>query len=503
MAAMEKKMAPPLEGVDQGWAWVVLAACFLSNIMNAYFTYAAGVLNVALLTRFKENVAFTALVGSVFASLLSLTGPISSFLVNTTNCRITHLIGSVLIFIGFSASYFVNSLDVLLVTYGICAGCGTGLVAASILIKLGYSFDRYQGIAVGVAVAGSGMGMFLSGPLTQFLLDTYGLNGAFLFLGGLSSQGFVFAMVMRPCGRELLEKAKRKEANTGGFFSSFDFSIIRNKTFMIVLFSNVLWNVSYAILLIHLTNFAVTEGSTPAEGAWLITMIGVGSIFNRILTGLSLGKKNGLDPLLLQFGFLGLSGLITIIFPLFSETYKGQCVFAVIFGFYSGGMITLITPLVVHLAGVSQVAAGVGGMYLSSGIGGILGPPLAGAIYDAWGTYEYTFYLSGALFLVGAFFILISSIWRDELEPEVEHLDIKESNILGGSAMFLTGSMSHLAEGSSPSSARRAMKLSKHSLLIDDVLRASHSSVHRSHLNKEEVDEGEHQPLNQLTVPDQ
>ncbi|XP_021368365.1 monocarboxylate transporter 4-like isoform X2 [Mizuhopecten yessoensis] len=470
---METKMAAPLEGVDRGWAWMVLAACFLSNVMNAYFTYAAGVLNVALLAKFNENVAFTALVGSVFASLLSLTGPISSSLVTTTNCRVTHLIGSALVFIGFSASYFVTSLNVLLVTYGICAGSGTGLVAASILIKLGYSFDRYQGIAVGVAVAGSGLGMFLSGPLTQFLLDTYSLNGAFLFLGGLSTQGFVFAIIMRPCGRELLEKAKRDESNTGGFFNSFDFSIIRNTTFMVVLFSNVLWNLSYSILLVHLTNFAVTEGSTPAEGAWLITMIGVGSIFNRILTGLSLGKKHGLDPLLMQFGFLGLSGLITVIFPLFSGTYKGQCVFAVIFGFHSGGMITLITPLVVHLAGVSQVAAGVGGMYLSSGIGGIIGPPLA-----------------GALFILAAFFVLISAIWRNELEEEVEHLDIKESNILGGSALFLAGSMSHLADGASPSIARRTMGHSKHSLLLDDVLRTSHVSIHRCEFHKAEAEEG-------------
>lgn len=251
-------------------------------------------------------------------------------------------------------------------------------MAASILIKLGYSFDRYQGIAVGVAVAGSGLGMFLSGPLTQFLLDQFGLNGAFLFLGGLSSHGFVFATIMRPCGRERLEKKKRQEARESGFAGAFDLSIVRNKTFMFVLLSNVLWNVSYAILLMHLTNFAVTQGSTPAEGAWLITMIGMGSIFNRILTGLSLGKKNGIDPLLLQFGFLGLSGAITMVFPLFSMTYAGQSIFSFIFGFYSGGMITLITPLVVHMVGVSQVAAGVGGMYLSSGIGGIIGPPLAG-----------------------------------------------------------------------------------------------------------------------------
>lgn len=500
MTSETTKPPPMLDGVDHGWAWMALGACFLSNVMNAYFTYAAGVLNVALLARFEENVAFTALVGSVFASLLSLTGPISSFLVNTTNCRITHLIGSAMIFVGFSASFFVKSLNVLLITYGILAGSGTGLVAASILIKLGLSFDRYQGIAVGVAVAGSGIGMFLSGPVTQFLLDTYGLNGAFLFLGGLSSQGFVFAIIMRPCGREILEKRKRGETSTDAICNSLDLSIVRNKTFMMVLFSNVLWNVSYAILLIHLTNFAVTEGSTPAEGAWLITMIGVGSIFNRILTGLSLGKKNGLDPLLLQFGFLGLSGLVTMVFPLFSGTYNGQCVFAVVFGFYSGGMITLITPLVVHLAGVSQVAAGVGGMYLSSGIGGILGPPLAGAIYDAWKTYEYTFYLAGALFIAGAFFILVSSVWRGEIEmKEEEHLDIKESNILGGSAMFLAGSMSHLAEGTSPSIARRAMKLSKHSLLVDDVLRSSHSSILAREQQK--VESEELQPLNRLSVP--
>ena len=75
-----------------------------------------------------------------------------------------------------------------------------------------------------------------------------------------------------------------------------------------------MWNIPYAFLLLHITNYAVVHESTKEDAAILIAYVGTGSTFGRIATGLSNGH-NDLDPVLLNFGFNGLVGFLTIFFP--------------------------------------------------------------------------------------------------------------------------------------------------------------------------------------------
>lgn len=146
---------------------------------------------------------------------------------------------------------------------------------------------------------------------------------------------------------------------------------------MICSLQYLLWNIPFSILLLHLTNYAVLQGSTKENAALLITYIGISSVFGRIITGLSIGH-NDLDPVMLNFGFTGTIGLVTLLFPLYSGTFQGQTIYTLIFGLYSGGLSTTINLLCMELIGVSNVSGGVGTMYFIGGIGNIVGPPVAG-----------------------------------------------------------------------------------------------------------------------------
>lgn len=111
--------------------------------------------------------------------------------------------------------------------------------------------------------------------------------------------------------------------------------ILSNKAFMFCSFQYLLWNIPFSILLLHFANYAVLQGSTKENAALLITYIGISSVFGRILTGLSIGH-NGLDPVMLNFGFTGIIGLLTLLFPLYSGTFQGQTIYALVFGLYAG-----------------------------------------------------------------------------------------------------------------------------------------------------------------------
>ena len=246
---------------------------------------------------------------------------------------------------------------------------------------VGFYFKKYLGFAVGINVTGAGLGMFASGPLIQYFLNTFGVHGTFLLKAAVLVQVIVFGALMRPSNLEISTKVNNKHKHDGVFTFSKKcinyFSIFSNKTFSIVLFIFILWNIAYGIVLLHLPNYAITKGASSDAAAMLITMVGLGSTINRVITGLTQGP-GGIDPVLLFMGFNGVAGAVTMAFPLFSDNYAGQIVYALLFGIYTGGVMVLVNPLAIDLVGLEKLSSAVGLIFLMCGIGNIIGPPIAG-----------------------------------------------------------------------------------------------------------------------------
>jgi predicted MFS family arabinose efflux permease len=252
------------------------------------------------------------------------------------------------------------------------------------IIVIGYAFEKYRGMAVGFAVMGAGFGMFTSGPLAQYLLDTYGLHGTFLLLGGIGLQCVFLGSLMRPSELERKQKINLRNAkltnkneSTQNGRCHVSCALFRNKTFVLIAVSGFLWNAAYSIISVNLSNYAYLLGTNKQEAAFLWTMVGIGSTLNRFLAGLTLGP-NGIDPLLLDFGFLGILGALTVTFPMYATWFSGQCMFALLYGIYSGGLVVLVNPLCLELVGLQQLPLAVGYVYFVAGIGSIIGPPITG-----------------------------------------------------------------------------------------------------------------------------
>ena len=262
-------------------------------------------------------------------------------------------------------------------------GTGFGFTATTSVVVLGYAFEKYRGFAVGVCVTAAGAGMFICGPMHQYLIDNYSILGAFLLLGGISSHLFVFGALMKPSGLEVWHKQflKKKNENTGSNVLKrfLHFEIFKNVSFWCILISGIFTGLPFSLILIHLPNYSVTLGYTHDQAAFLLALIGLGSTINRLLVGVSSGD-GGIDVLLLYFGSVALSGVCTVVFPLFSTSYQGQCIYAFAFGLYSGAFIALCNPLCLELIGLDQLPTGVGLYFCFLGIGGLIGPPIAGKL---------------------------------------------------------------------------------------------------------------------------
>ncbi|CAL1546737.1 unnamed protein product, partial [Lymnaea stagnalis] len=125
-------------------------------------------------------------------------GPVISALLLRYSIRQVTLAGSLICSFGFIASFFAPNIYVLILTYGVIAGIGIGMVFLPAIIIVGVYFNEKRAIATGIATSGSGIGTFFFAYITSELLETYQWRGTLLILGGIVLNCFVCGMLFRP-----------------------------------------------------------------------------------------------------------------------------------------------------------------------------------------------------------------------------------------------------------------------------------------------------------------
>ncbi|XP_022916238.1 monocarboxylate transporter 12-like [Onthophagus taurus] len=220
---------------DGGWGWVVVAASFVVNLIADGITFSFGVIFVEFLEYFGENRAKTSWIGSLFMAMPLLSGPIASFLTDRYGCRAVTMAGSVLAAAGFVISSMSNSMEVLIITFGVFAGFGLSLCYVASVVIVAYYFDKKRSFATGLSVCGSGIGTFIFAPLIQLLLDHYGWRGTTLILAGLFLNLAVCGALMRdlpwtPSSLKSKERKKNKILKKKKSQSSADTFSVSNST---------------------------------------------------------------------------------------------------------------------------------------------------------------------------------------------------------------------------------------------------------------------------------
>ncbi|XP_048246342.1 monocarboxylate transporter 12-like [Haliotis rufescens] len=206
---------------------------------------------------------------------------------------------------------------------------------------------------------------------------------------------FLVEDITPPCTPES-EESQCQCCNTRLLFGVIQ--IVTQKAFLMYNFAILFWSLGDAACVLHLPNYTEVKGSTPRQAASLLSAMGAGGVFTRVVIGL-MASDSSTEYTVLQLGIVGITGLITILFPLYSSTYHWQIVFGFLYGLYSHGTNSLIGPLTIQLTSLSNVAIGFGIVYFSCGIGYLLGPVIASFIYDVTKEYDYTFIFAGICFM--------------------------------------------------------------------------------------------------------
>ncbi|XP_046542402.1 monocarboxylate transporter 5-like isoform X1 [Haliotis rubra] len=183
---------------------------------------------------------------------------------------------------------------------------------------------------------------------------------------------------------------------------------LRRNLFLITANGFLFYNISLLFMglgenaiLFHLPNYAHSKKTPRLQSANLFTAMGICSLLSRLITGIISNDKE-ISITLLHVSLLGIAGILTLLFPLFSHTYPLQMLFSALYGLYGGGLHSILSPMTVECVGVSHLAVGYGMTHFAIGIGYILGPPLASMIYESSKDYDHTYFFGGGCLMAAS-----------------------------------------------------------------------------------------------------
>jgi len=358
------------------YGWVVVAAAFTLMLVGFSAAYSFAAFFSAFESEFGASRGHIALVFSIAAFIWFLVGAPGGMAADRFGPRRVALVGVISLAAALWLAGRAQSLTVLYVTYSIGVGLGVGLVYVPSVGALQPWFTRNRALASGLAIAGIGAGNIAGPLLATWWIALFGWRGAYvalalyaLLLGGIAA----FAIRAKPglAAARATSGTSLREA-------------IGTRPFWLLYASLVLACIGTFVPMVHLGPFAQDAGYTEAQGVTLVSLIGVGSLIGRFTIG-GVADRLGRN-LSLAVMYAGLGVMLLVWWS--TTAWWLLAGFALVFGMCYGGYVALVPTLVMDLYGARDVSGIIGWLYTGAGVGTLIGPWLAGAMYDALGAYD-------------------------------------------------------------------------------------------------------------------
>jgi len=386
--------------------WLVVGGCFVSVLIGpALVGSTFSVFFAALLESVPWSRASTAFAFSLYVLVYGLSGPAIGRVCETLGPKKVFLSGAALIAGGGALLSVVQEVWQFCLLYGalgVTAGM-TGIVPVTVLISRWFTDNR--GLALGIAYSGTTGALFLS-PLAQLLITHLGWRQAYLSLGvgaGLILFGTILATIQdAPAGKaeqdgKAGERSQLPLPQTKEEFAARE--ALRTQAFWLLAGSGLLFFCVLTAVFSHVIPLALDKGLAKSLAALSLgVMISMGTV-GKVGMGYLADRYAAGKVLLWTF----LVQVAAILLVVWGEGATLFWTFVVLFGIAQGGALTLAPMVLGYLFGSSSLGSLVGTYWLIATVGSLVGPPLAGAIRDATGTYFLVLVLFTATLLCAAF----------------------------------------------------------------------------------------------------
>ncbi len=326
--------------------------------------------------------------------------PVAGFLVDRFGPRRVILAGAgCLSAAALLASTIRDPWDLYLYT-GVLGAVGlVGLGPVPMGVLLSRWFSERRGRAVGIAFSGMGAGVFVTGPLAQWLIGSFGWRTA---TGALGAGALVVLVPLVWVGAREPAVALDRRAAAG-----LDPRPAPDSTLKLAIATRSFWALWLAYLFTplavfpvttHQVAFAIDRGFPPLLAATVFGVMGLMSSIGRVSFGLAADRLGGALAATISFGCT--AGGALALLALEADARVGWLVaYALVFGLGFGARGPIITAMASDLFGGRRFGLIYGALSIGNGVGGAIGPWFGGVVHDVTGSYRVVF-LSSVVFCI-------------------------------------------------------------------------------------------------------
>jgi MFS family permease len=399
-----------LSVIYHGW-WVVLASFVVAVYVAGTIFFGFTAFFEPMVREFGWSYTEISFVVALRGLEMGIFAPIAGFLVDRHGSRKLVLAGAVTVGLGM---ILLSRTTTLLTFYGafllVAFGAG-GCTSVVLMSAVARWFKRSIGKAFGVMACGYGAGGLLV-PLLVWAIDDLGWRCTLLGAGiGMWILGIPLAFVIRDPTKED-RRAAAVELSEGqgstesaplttrasGFAAS-----VRSRDFWALNIAEALRMMVLTSVSTHVMPYLSTVGMSRQSAGLIAAALPLASIPGRFAFGWLADVWDKRHVMMTTYGFM-LAGMLA--FTQIRLTWP-VVPFLLFFSPGFGGSMILRGAMLREYFGAGSFGKLLGITMGMASAGGMIGPPLAGWVFDTWGSFLYTWFGFSGLLLV-----CILIIWK-------------------------------------------------------------------------------------------
>ena len=368
--------------IDSRAAWGRLVAAVLLSMLGSAPMWSVVVVLPAVQAEFGTARAGAALPYTMTMVGFVVGGVLMGRVADRFGVMVPVLIGAVSLGLGGVAAALAPTLVVFGLAYGVLMGCfGAAAVFGPLIADVSLWFSRRRGIAVALAASGNYLAGTLWPPLLQWGVQTIGWRQAHLVMG------IVCVVAMLPLALALRRRAPLPPpapAPAKGVAATTPMGLSPNTLQAVLGIAGIACCVAMAMPQVHIVAYCVDLGFGAQRGAEMLSLMLAAGIVSRLVFGVVMDRIGGLRTLALGSALQGVA--LFLFLP--ADGMVALYVVSAVFGLFQGGIVPSYAMIVRENFPPQEAGTRVGIALSSTLVGMALGGWMAGAIFDATGSYQ-------------------------------------------------------------------------------------------------------------------
>ena len=391
--------------------WIILTACCLINLCIGSL-YAWSVFAGPLLEKLNGLGANLTSLSIVF-TIANAVGPITmiggGFINDRIGAKWVIFLGGIMFGLGMILSGRVNSLSMLIVTYGLLVGLGIGLVYGATVSNSVKFFPDKKGLAGGLTTAFYGMSSIIMPPIAVRLLNAAGITKGFLILGAIMMIIIcVSAFFIDKCPDGFLPDSYVPPVTQKKGAGDKDWKGMLSSPIFYVMILMLLCG-AFSGLMVTSSASAVSRemlSISAEQAAIIVSMVALFNTFGRIAAG-SLSDKLGAPNTILISFILALVGQLAVYISNGAAAlfYVGLA----LIGFCFGSLMGIYPGFTASQFGSKFNSVNYGIMFVGFALAGYFGPSIMNSLHASTGEYRMACLAAAALSVAG---IVLNLVFR-------------------------------------------------------------------------------------------